>query len=74
MKSMMIHKPGELSLIEKDVPTPGANEVLIEVKASGICGTDLHIYKGEYLGSYPVIPGHPFQCGRPRGCGTQYCL
>lgn len=60
MKSMMIHKPGELSLIERDVPTPDANEVLIEVKASGICGTDLHIYKGEYLGSYPVIPGHEF--------------
>ncbi|MBW6472581.1 MAG: zinc-dependent alcohol dehydrogenase family protein [Anaerolineaceae bacterium] len=28
--------------------------------ASGICGTDLHIYHGEYLGDYPVIPGHEF--------------
>jgi 2-desacetyl-2-hydroxyethyl bacteriochlorophyllide A dehydrogenase len=28
--------------------------------ASGICGTDLHIYRGEYLGDYPVIPGHEF--------------
>jgi D-arabinitol dehydrogenase (NADP+) len=30
------------------------------VMASGICGTDLHIYRGEYMGKYPVIPGHEF--------------
>jgi 2-desacetyl-2-hydroxyethyl bacteriochlorophyllide A dehydrogenase len=35
-------------------------EVLIKVMASGICGTDVHIYRGEYLGDYPVIPGHEF--------------
>ena len=28
--------------------------------ASGICGTDIHIFNGEYLGAYPVIPGHEF--------------
>lgn len=27
---------------------------------SGICGTDIHIYRGEYMGDYPVIPGHEF--------------
>ncbi|PKN98375.1 MAG: L-threonine 3-dehydrogenase [Chloroflexi bacterium HGW-Chloroflexi-4] len=69
MKSMMIHKPGELSLIECDLPTPAHLEVLIEVKASGICGTDLHIFKGEYLGSYPVIPGHEF-AGVVRAVGS----
>lgn len=60
MKSMLIQKPGEIEMIERDIPTPGANEVLIKVEASGICGTDLHIFKGEYLGTYPVIPGHEF--------------
>jgi D-arabinitol dehydrogenase (NADP+) len=34
--------------------------VLIKVMASGICGTDLHIFRGEYMGGYPVIPGHEF--------------
>jgi 2-desacetyl-2-hydroxyethyl bacteriochlorophyllide A dehydrogenase len=34
--------------------------VLIKVLASGICGTDIHILEGEYLGDYPVIPGHEF--------------
>jgi 2-desacetyl-2-hydroxyethyl bacteriochlorophyllide A dehydrogenase len=28
--------------------------------ASGICGTDVHIFRGEYLGSYPIVPGHEF--------------
>jgi len=60
MKSIVITKPGQISMVEKGIPNPRANEVLIQVMASGICGTDLHIYKGEYLGNYPVIPGHEF--------------
>jgi len=60
MKSVFIEKPGTIAL--QDVPRPAAKpgEVLIEVKASGICGTDIHIFRGEYLGSYPVVPGHEF--------------
>lgn len=42
------------------MPQPGENEVLIKVMASGICGTDIHILRGEYMGDYPVIPGHEF--------------
>jgi D-arabinitol dehydrogenase (NADP+) len=34
--------------------------VKIKVMASGICGTDIHIYRGEYMGSYPIVPGHEF--------------
>jgi len=30
------------------------------VMASGICGTDLHIFRGEYMAKYPIIPGHEF--------------
>jgi D-arabinitol dehydrogenase (NADP+) len=60
MESIVIQKPNEISPFERDVPEPDADEVLIKVKASGICGTDLHIYRGEYLGEYPVIPGHEF--------------
>ncbi len=60
MKSIVIPRPGEISLQERAIPEPGPQELLIQVMASGICGTDLHIYRGEYLGSYPVIPGHEF--------------
>jgi 2-desacetyl-2-hydroxyethyl bacteriochlorophyllide A dehydrogenase len=34
--------------------------VLIRVHAAGICGTDIHILKGEYEAEYPLIPGHEF--------------
>jgi 2-desacetyl-2-hydroxyethyl bacteriochlorophyllide A dehydrogenase len=49
-----------MQVIEIDCPEPGPDEVLIRVMASGICGTDIHILRGEYMGGYPVIPGHEF--------------
>ncbi len=60
MKTVVIPQPNEISVLERDVPEPGAGQLLIQVMASGICGTDLHIYRGEYMGKYPVIPGHEF--------------
>src|SRR5512139_2700911 len=60
MKSVVIEKPNDILLVERDIPEPGHREVMIQVMASGICGTDLHIYRGEYMGGYPVIPGHEF--------------
>ncbi len=60
MKAAVIEKPGNLVVRELLIPEPGDHEVLIKVRASGICGTDIHIFRGEYLGSYPVIPGHEF--------------
>jgi 2-desacetyl-2-hydroxyethyl bacteriochlorophyllide A dehydrogenase len=36
------------------------DDVLIKVHAAGICGTDLHIFKGEYEATYPLTPGHEF--------------
>jgi 2-desacetyl-2-hydroxyethyl bacteriochlorophyllide A dehydrogenase len=41
-------------------PTPGPGDVLIKVAVAGICGTDIHIYHGEYEAVYPIIPGHEF--------------
>jgi threonine dehydrogenase-like Zn-dependent dehydrogenase len=42
------------------VPELAPGELLVRVMASGICGIDVHISEGEYLGSYPIIPGHEF--------------
>ena len=60
MKAAQIVSPNQMKIIASPEPQPGPGEVVIEVKTSGICGTDIHIYRGEYLGSYPVIPGHEF--------------
>jgi hypothetical protein len=57
MKTVVIERPNEIALVVREVPEPGPGELMIQVMASGICGTDLHIYRGEYMGRYPVIPG-----------------
>lgn len=60
MKAAQITRPGEARVLRMDEPVPGADDVLIRVRAAGICGTDLHIYKGEYEATYPIVPGHEF--------------
>lgn len=52
--------PGNLELRETPVPQPMPNEALIEVKAAGICGTDLHIKHDLFPYWPPVILGHEF--------------
>lgn len=60
MKAAVIEKKNSLSVREVAKPVPGRDEVVIQVHASGICGTDLHIYQGDYKGTYPIVPGHEF--------------
>jgi len=60
MKAAKIVQPGQMEIVDIDPPEPAADEVLVRVMASGICGTDIHIFRGEYMGGYPVIPGHEF--------------
>lgn len=59
MKACIIKKPFHYEIKELPVPEPGNGEVLIKMKAAGVCGSDLHIYKGENpCSSYPLVPGH----------------
>lgn len=60
MKALVIEKPNQARVKQVPIPEVGKNDIRIKVQASGICGTDIHIYRGEYLGSYPIIPGHEF--------------
>ena len=65
MKALVkaLSKPG-LWLEEVPVPKPGINDVLIRVQKSGICGTDLHIYKWDAWAQktipVPMVVGHEF--------------
>jgi D-arabinitol dehydrogenase (NADP+) len=70
MKAAVINQPGQMKIIEIDRPVLAPDEVLVRVMASGICGTDVHIFRGEYLGDYPVIPGHEFS-GVVEATGSQ---
>jgi alcohol dehydrogenase, propanol-preferring len=48
-----------LMMRERPVPRPGPGEVLVEVKACGVCRTDLHVVDGELPDpKLPIVPGH----------------
>lgn len=51
---------GNLEIQERPVPSPGKNQVKIEVKYAGICGSDIHTYEGHYKVAVPVTLGHEF--------------
>ena len=55
---MVLTAPHELGVGEVARPVPGHKEVLVRVTNSGICGTDLKIYKGAIPVRHPLIMGH----------------
>ncbi|MFC5649938.1 zinc-dependent alcohol dehydrogenase family protein [Paenibacillus solisilvae] len=60
MKALVIESPHHAAIREVPYPNPRPGEVVIKVERVGICGTDFHIYEGEFLSPYPIIPGHEF--------------
>src|ERR1035438_766999 len=64
MKAAVLRRPGDvagspLEMEEVAAPQPGAGEVLLRVRACGVCRTDLHIVEGELAPRRPLmIPGH----------------
>lgn len=60
MRAAVVKSVGEVSVETVDDPTPGHGEVVVQVAACGLCGTDLHILQGEFAPTLPVIPGHEF--------------
>lgn len=64
MLAARIVAPGEMVVERVPDPEPGPDEVLIRVRAAGICATDLEIFHGELtyfrtgLARFPIIPGH----------------
>lgn len=60
MKAILVKEKEVLEIREVPKPEPGPDEVLIRVKAAGLCGSDFHIYHGTYPARYPLIQGHEF--------------
>src|SRR5215472_15407935 len=61
MRAALLREFGSLEVAEVPAPEPGAGEVLVRVRACGICGTDLKIVAGAYRGTWP--PALPFIIG-----------
>ena len=58
MRAAVMHEPGELVVEELDVEEPLPGEVVVRMSAVGVCGTDLHSYKGEWDRPTPIVLGH----------------
>jgi len=61
MKAMILPRPRARTLepADRPVPVPGRGEVLVRVRACGVCRTDLHIVDGELPDpKIPIVPGH----------------
>lgn len=52
--------PGKLLLEEVDEPTPRPDEVIVELGACGICGTDRAIFRGDTPQQFPMVLGHEY--------------
>lgn len=70
MRAMALEMPRTpLLMRERPLPTPGPREILVEVKACGVCRTDLHVVDGELPHpKLPIVPGHEI-VGRIAGLG-----
>ena len=59
MRAVQINSPGVLALTDVADPAPGPGQLLVRVRACGVCRTDLHELDGEVVIPHPpVIPGH----------------
>jgi len=59
MRAIVFKTEGELALEERPTPEVGPKDILIETAAVGICGTDTHVFDGEFEGTvFPLVPGH----------------
>lgn len=67
MKAVIFKGERQLEIVDRPDPEPGLGEVVLDIKASGMCGTDLHEYRGPRQED-PFIPGHE-PCGIVRAVG-----
>lgn len=61
-RAAVLYAPGDLRVEDRPVPEPGPREVLVEIAAVGVCGSDIHYYEHGRIGSFvvrdPMVLGH----------------
>jgi L-iditol 2-dehydrogenase len=62
MRAAVLHAPGEIRIEERERPRPGPREVLVQISAVGVCGSDVHYYEHGRIGPFvvdaPLVLGH----------------
>jgi L-iditol 2-dehydrogenase len=61
-RAAVLYAPGDLRVEDRAIPEPGQREVLVEIAAVGVCGSDVHYYEHGRIGSFvvrePMVLGH----------------
>jgi L-iditol 2-dehydrogenase len=72
-RAAVLHAPGDVRLEERAVPQPGPREVVVEITAVGVCGSDVHYYEhgriGDFVVEQPLVLGHE-SAGRVAAVGS----
>jgi L-iditol 2-dehydrogenase len=62
MRAAVLMRPGEVRIERRSVPSPGPGQVLVQVKAVGVCGSDIHYFRrgriGDFVVTKPIVLGH----------------
>jgi L-iditol 2-dehydrogenase len=58
MKAAVWNDRGSLDVVDRPVPEPRPGWIRVKVSAAGICGTDLHFYRGSFPSPAGLLPGH----------------
>jgi L-iditol 2-dehydrogenase len=58
MKACVFNGPGDIAVLDVPAPEPGPGELLLRVGATGLCHSDVRVFKGEKYAKPGVIPGH----------------
>ena len=54
MKAVRYEAPGDFAVTDVPMPPVGPLDVRIKIHQSGVCGTDVHLHHGTYMGIYPL--------------------
>lgn len=74
MKAAIFVEPGRIEIDDKPIPDIGPNDALMRVTTTTICGTDVHILKGEYPVERGLTIGHePVGVIEKLGANVQGC-
>jgi 2-desacetyl-2-hydroxyethyl bacteriochlorophyllide A dehydrogenase len=58
MRAATLEAPGLLRFREAPIPAPGPGQVRLRIEASGVCGTDVHLWRGRFGAPLPLVLGH----------------
>lgn len=58
MRAVVYDRPENFVVTTMPVPGIGPDDVLVRMRRTGVCGTDVHLHHGEFSPRYPLVPGH----------------